>query len=105
MITLTNFESGELLIVDGGGDSVRLTRDQANRLIMMARMHTVSEFIEKLLQLIPQEKLVQKIRQSFEGKGSTERWNIKEKFARLGTLAKDYHSQNPTKVAEVIQWE
>ncbi|MBI3541067.1 MAG: hypothetical protein HY073_02880 [Deltaproteobacteria bacterium] len=105
MMKLTNFESGELLIEDGEGQSARLTRDQANRLIMMARMHTVAEFIEKLASLISHEGLVQKISHSFEGRESTERWNIKEKFARLGTLAKDYQALHPEKIAEVIQWE
>ena len=48
MISLTNFESGELLIVDDDV-SKKLTHDQANRLVMAARMHTIAEFIEKQL--------------------------------------------------------
>ena len=103
MITLTNYESGELLISGGSGQETRLTRDQANRLIMMARMHTIAEFIEKIPSLIASELLAKSILSVFEEKNSTERWNLKEKFARLGTLTKGYTPKDPEAVAEVIR--
>lgn len=100
MITLTNYESGEMLIANDGGISLRLSHDQANRLIMTARMHTVAEFVEKLPTLISDETLLKKIREAFEGKTSSERWNLKEKFARLQTLTKGYSPKNPGEVVE-----
>jgi hypothetical protein len=103
MITLTNFGSGELWVVDDGGVSLRLSHDQANRLIMTARMHTVVDFIERLPALVTDEKLLEKILTTFEGKTSSERWNLKEKFARLGTLAKGYVPKNPVEIVEIVK--
>lgn len=102
MITITNYNSGEVLVSEEGGPSVRLSRDASNRLIMMGRMHTVDEFIEKLSSLIPDETLVASIRKAFEGKTSTERWNHKEKFARLQTLSKGFEPKNPDQVWETV---
>ncbi len=100
MITLSNYNSGELEIQNEAGHKLHLPRESANRLIMMARMHTVAEFVEKLPSLIPDEKLLQSIQSFFEGKTPTERWNLKEKFARLTTLAKGYE---PKKLEDVIE--
>ncbi len=103
-IQLINFDSGELEIVANDLHTLRLVRDQANRLIMAARMHTVDEFLEKLPFLLPVGDLLQTISHSFEGKTSTERWNLKEKFARLRTSTKDYVSSAPHSIAEEISF-
>jgi hypothetical protein len=105
MITFTNYGSGELLITDDAGTELRLTRDQATRLIMTARMHTVDEFIEKLPSLLTDQNLVKKILAEFEGKTSTQRWNLKEKFARLGTLTRNYEPSNPAEAVESVRFE
>jgi hypothetical protein len=106
MIKLENYGSGELLIADDTGTSLRLSHDQANRLIMTARMHTVAEFLEKLPSLIVgaqhAEPLLKKILAAFDGKTSSERWNLKEKFARLQTLTKGYISKGPNEVVETV---
>lgn len=103
MVTLTNYNSGELLIAADAGPSVRLGREEANRLILHARMHTVAEFVEKLPSFVPNQALVQLILEGFEKKSPTERWNLKEKFARLRTLAKGYEPADPAAVMETIQ--
>jgi hypothetical protein len=102
MITVTNYSSGELLIADGSGQSIRLGREEANRLVMMARMHTVAEFVEKLPTLLGDAILAGAILQGFDKKSSTDRWNLKEKFARLHTLSKDYRSERADGVIEVV---
>ncbi|HEX5036251.1 MAG TPA: hypothetical protein VFX30_03750 [bacterium] len=105
MIRITNFGSGELLIEDGSGLSARLDRDTANRLIMAGRMQTVAEFMEKLHILIPNAALVGLVRAAFDGAASsTEKWNLKEKFARLTSLAKGYQSKNPSEVVETVSF-
>jgi hypothetical protein len=102
MITLTNFSSGELLIAITE-TSIRLTREQANRLILFARMHTVDQFIAELPQLIPNLPLARSIAILFESaQSSSQRWGLKEKFARLITLAKGYQPKNQAEVAEVV---
>lgn len=101
MVTITNYDSGELLISDQTV-SLRLDREPANRLVMAARMHTVAEFLEKLPGLLSEEKLLQQIQMAFEGKSSSERWNLKEKFARLRTAVKGYGSKNPDQVVETM---
>lgn len=85
---LNNYSSGELEILDQAGHALRLDREASNRLIMMARMHTVAEFVEKLPQLIHEEFLQKKLLELFEKGTKTQRWNLKEKFARLNTLTK-----------------
>lgn len=103
MIQLTNFASGELEISDGSGAKLRLNRDQANRLIMTARMHTVSEFVEKLPILITEPALLARIQQAFqEASASTDQWSVKEKFARLITITKGYSPADPTGIMEKI---
>lgn len=102
MVTLTNYSSGELLIADGSGRSVRLGREEANRLILYARMHTVAEFVEKLSSLVGDSSLVGSILEGFEKMSSTDRWNLKEKFARLHTLAAGFHPKDPVTVVEVV---
>ena len=70
---------------------------------MTARMHTVAEFIEKLPTLISDEALLKKILITFDGKTSSDRWNLKEKFARLQTLTKGYVPKNPGEIVEVAE--
>lgn len=104
MMTITNFGSGEIQIEDDGGHRLKLNRDSANRLIMAGRMHTVAEFVEKLPALVPDPALVEILRRSFETAAtSTDKWNLKEKFARLGTLAKGYVPKDPAEVVETIR--
>ena len=103
MITITNFGSGEVQISDDQGHSLKLDRGAANRLVMMGRMHTVAEFVEKLPTFIGEPVLCGAIRQLFEkATNSSEKWNLKEKFARLQTLVKGYLPKNPTEVLEVV---
>ena len=85
------------------GQTHKLTRDQAHRLIMAARMHGPQDFIEKIPNLISDSGFSQTILTKFEGKNATEKWNLKEKFARLHTATKDYVSNNPGEVIEVIE--
>src|SRR3989338_1881076 len=102
MITLINYASGEVHLRSENGETVRLPRDAANRLIMAARMHGPQDFLDKLASLLPQGNLVQEIRQEFSGKNSSEIWNLKEKFARLSTTTKDYRSPDPGAVIETV---
>lgn len=104
MITLTNFTSGGLLIADDSSNSLRLSRDQANRLILTARMHTIQEFVAKLSGLIENDALRQQILALFDRPDSSGRWNLKEQFARLQTLAKGYEPEGPEKVVEVVEF-
>lgn len=104
MITLTNYGSGEIVIQSDGGSSVRLPRDKSNRLVMTARMHGVSEFLEKLPGLIDCPDLCGVIAAAFEGKDSSARWNLKEKFARLTTVTKGYVSSAPDEVIETASF-
>lgn len=102
-MTITNFGSGELVIQAADGRSARLTRDEANRLILLARMHTVAEFVEKLPAFIADRNLLEGVMQSFQkAASSTEKWNLKEKFARLTTLAKGYEPKSPSEVLETV---
>ncbi len=106
MIVLTNFESGELEIKAGGLPPYRLVRESANRLILSARMHTVSDFVDQLPLFIPSEDILSHLKKHFEKLTTkTDQWNFKEKFARLQTLVKDYVPKNPTAVAEVVTLE
>lgn len=103
MIQLVNYASGEVEIAADSGQKLRLSRDQSNRLIMMARMHTVAEFMEKLPAIIEDGALLEEIRKKFrEAPSSSDQWNLKEKFARLVTLTKGYVPKNPEDVAERI---
>lgn len=105
MITLTNYSSGELLVNDDTGHSLRLSQEAANRLILHARMHTVVEFAQGLPGLISDPALVQAITTFFESaKTSSERWNLKEKFARLQTLTKGYQPLAAAEVVEVVKF-
>lgn len=100
-MTITNFGSGEIEISDEDR-KIRLDREMANRLIMVARMHTVAEFLEKLPALISDEALLQKIASAFEGRSSSERWGLKEKIARLQTLTKGYGPCDGAAVVETV---
>lgn len=103
MITLTNYGSGEIQIADDAGHSLKLDRESANRLVMMGRMHTVAEFVEKLPSLVSHAELLKGLLDVFEEAAtSTDKWNLKEKFARLGTLARGYQPSNPDEVVETV---
>lgn len=105
MIQLVNFASGEVEIAADSGQKLRLTRDQANRMILMARMHTVAEFVEKLPTLITDAGLLRQIQATFAGApSSTDQWNLKEKFARLVTLTKDYQPKDPSEIIESVKF-
>lgn len=106
MITLINYSSGEVEIKDDEGHSLRLHREASNRLIMTGRMHTIVEFVEKIPTLITNEPLLKQIISAFEKTTtSSERWNLKEKFARLTTLTKGYDPKNPDEVFEKVSFE
>ena len=102
MITVTNFQSGELKIDGDAGPSLRLSREAASRLIMSARMHSVAHFVQKLPQLITEPVLLQNLLSLFEQAQGSARWNLKERFARLRTLTKDYQPSHPEQVVESI---
>lgn len=106
MITLTNYSSGELVLTASDG-ATKLSRDQANRLILHARMHTVEEFVQAFGDLIPDREIARVIQTTFEkAKNSSERWNLKEKFARLHTLSKGYEPMaGDEKVVEKIEFD
>ena len=101
-LTLTNYHSGELCL-SSDSTNLRLSRGEATRLIMLARMHGVVDFLEKLPKLVPQADLLKEILSSFEtAKTSTEKWNLKEKFARLQTLSTNFSPQESQSQSE---WE
>ena len=105
-MTITNFGSGEIEMADGNGHKSRLNREAANRLVMAGRMHTVAEFVEKLPLLLPDPVFAAAVREAFEkAPTSSDKWNLKEKFARLGTLTKEYLPKNPTEVVESVRIE
>ena len=102
MLILTNFDSGELEIADTAGPRLRLTQDQAHRLVMAARMHTIDAFVAKLPNLIADAALVEKITRLFSQTQGSEQWNLKERFARLRTVSRDYRSPQPEAVFERV---
>jgi len=70
---------------------------------MAGRMHTVAEFVEKLPVLVSNPGLAASILRSFQKAAtSSEKWNLKEKFARLRTLAKGHTPANPSEVVETV---
>lgn len=103
MVLITNHESGEIVLTNDAGHSLRLVYEVANRLVMMARMHTVVEFRQKLPGLISDESLLNEIKTAFEGRTSSERWNVKEKFARLQTVVKGHEIKNSNRVVEEVK--
>ncbi len=102
MITLTNFESGALRIDSDADRSLDLSHDQAHRLIMAARMHSIDPFVEKLSSLIEHEGICREILALFAAAQGSDRWNLKESFSRLQTVTKGYVPQNPESVVESI---
>ncbi len=104
MITVTNYNSGEILLETPTGHSLRLAWEEANRLVMFARMHGVEEFIENLPRLIPDEELVRALRTCFEtARTKTDRWNFKEKFARLRTISRGCKPDHPGEIVETVK--
>lgn len=103
MVSITNYNSGELEIAADGAAAIHLSRDQANRLILAARMHAVEPFLQKLSTLIPDEGLVSTLTKILGSAEGSERWNLKEKFARLHTVAPGYTAENPQQVLETVQ--
>lgn len=102
MITVTNYASGELLIANQLKVSWQLSRDEAHRLVMAARMHTVESFVKNLTALIRDEKLRQEILEQFSQAERDERWKLKEKIARLRTVTKGYKPEDPKGVVETV---
>ena len=103
MITLTNYSSGELLIANGAGPAVRLSRESAHRLILHARMHSVDEFLAALPRLIADTEVVNQLQTLFASlQGRSDRWNFKEKFARLQTLSQE-HQTKGNEIKEVVE--
>lgn len=102
-LELINYGSGELELKQDNQPVLRLNREETNRLILMARMHSVEEFVELLPKHITEVPLLDVIRQKFsEAASPTIRWNLKEAFARLTTLTKGYESKNPNEVLEKV---
>lgn len=104
-MTITNFGSGEIEIVGQNGAKIRLDRESANRLVMAGRMHTVAEFVEKIPALIHEPAIASAILEAFEkASTSSEKWTLKEKFARLTTLAKGHVPERPEAVLETLSF-
>ncbi len=103
MIVITNYNSGEVQISDDQGHQLMLSRERANSLIMSARMHTIDEFLQALPGFITDADLLRGIQSAFDRPTSTERWNAKEKFARLRTLVPGYESKGMIEVVETVQ--
>lgn len=104
MIALTNYHSGNLLITDDTGHSIQLNPGVANRLILFARMHGVQEFVDNLPRLIPDAGLVKSLLASVQSaKSKTDRWNFKEKFARLHTVVKGHPPADTDEVVDLIR--
>ncbi|MBI1909675.1 MAG: hypothetical protein HYS22_05855 [Deltaproteobacteria bacterium] len=104
MIELVNYNNGTLEIV-GDGQKLSLPREKAYSLVMAARMHTIEGFKKKLEGLkspLGETPLVGLILDQFPKLDHTGQWNLKEKFARLRTLATDYPTPPQTEVAEKI---
>ena len=100
---MTNYSNGEVEISDGSGHVLRLPRERANSLIMSARMHTVDEFLQSLPSFLTDTELLHAVQSTFDHPTSTERWNAKEKFARLRTLTSNYPSgAAPQEVVEIV---
>lgn len=103
MFHIINYNSGELEISDYLGHSARLSREQAYRLVMAARMHGVDSFIEKLPILLPEENLVAMFCGLFQKAEKNNRWTLKEKIARLYTVSAGIEVDNPNSVTEVVK--
>ena len=102
-ITLINYASGEVVIEAGDGQSVRLPRERANRMVMHARMHAAAEFAEALPTFIEDSAICDALRTRYGALAtSTERWNFKEAFARLHTLTKEAPAGDPAVVVESV---
>ncbi len=102
MVTLTCYNSGALTVSDNNGRTCKLPPAAAKRLIMAARMKSTEAFLEKLPELISDAELVSIIQGIIEGTTGSERWTLKEKFARLPTIASGFDVSNPDEVAEVF---
>lgn len=102
MVTLTSYNSGALRISDDQGTELNLEPAAANRLIMAARMKSIEPFLEKLPDLIPDEALAKNIVTIIAQAQGSDRWNLKEKFARLLTVAPGHPVEQPNEVLEVV---
>jgi len=103
MLVITNYANGELEISTDSLPVVRMNQEQANRLILFARMHPVSDFVASLSRLMQDKQIAQAVLSCFELlKTSSERWNLKEKFARLRTVTSGFPSGSPDQVTEKI---
>lgn len=103
MLTLTSYQSGAVLICRDDGAEVKLAPDAANRLIMAARMKNIEPFLAKLGDLIPHPELAQTIHETITSATGSDRWNLKEKFARLPTVTTGHDVSDPDQVAEIIK--
>ena len=101
MTEIVNYNNGALEIVSGG-QKIFLPREKAYSLVMGARMHTIDGFKKKLEGLKSLSPLVGLILEQFPKLDHTGQWNLKEKFARLQTLATDYPTPPQTEVVEKV---
>jgi len=102
MIKLIAYKSGAVTIVADHGQETQLDQPAANRLILAARMHSVEPFMAKLEGLIPNAELARSIRDKIAAAKGSERWNLKENFARLPTVEPDIKTDNPEEIAEEV---
>lgn len=103
MLTLTCYNSGALTISDGTHETVHLSHQAANRFIMAARMKGIEDFVHKLPSLIDQQGIVHSLTGLLHEAQGTQRWNLKEKIARLHTVVPGYPVAEPEQIKEVVQ--
>ncbi len=102
MVTIINYNSGEIELKSDQGPQIRLDHQQANRLVLAARMRNVEPFIEKLAELIGEATLVKEISAQLHAAEGSDRWNLKEKFARLHTIVPGIEIENPDGIFETV---
>lgn len=99
---LINYNNGELELVADEGDKNRFDRQQAYQLILSARMNTIERFQGRLKILQKDFPLLQEVLNLFPKLDHSAQWNLKEKFARLQTLAPELESPSDVKVVEEV---
>lgn len=84
------------------GDKNRFDRQQAYQLILSARMNTIERFVGRLKILQKDFPLLQEVLDLFPKLDHSAQWNLKEKFARLQTLAPELETPPGVGVLEEI---
>ena len=99
---LINYNNGELELADSDGNKNRFNRQAAYQLILSARMNSIERFQGRLKILQKDFPLLQEVLNLFPKLDHSGQWNLKEKFARLQTLAPEFESPLEVAVLENI---